>query len=233
MADKVHSLAAKEFLAQKLSAESTARAGEIIDKLIFKYQGQEGPLLTNISFLKHAREQLEGSLNVAKVMAGASVLVPLGAMGLVGGFSAPDLDISLLGIGYHRYFLFHSAIGLAVLRYFYRQWLQGQQCPAGPLGRAANKAAGAALAGLSMGVGLHLMIDVFQPKAVIFPFFGSLVDGTLVDDNIWLMGNSLWAFKIGHDIITLTFARELEAAKKFVYEKFGNNLSIKVFKKGE
>jgi hypothetical protein len=41
-------------------------------------------------------------------------------------------------------------------------------------------------------VGCHLLLDVFQPKAVIFPFFGSLVEGTLVDDNLWLLGNALW-----------------------------------------
>lgn len=71
-----------------------------------------------------------------------------------------------------------------------------------------------------MGVGVHLMIDVFQPKAVIFPFIGSLVSGTLVDDNIWLIGNSLWAFKIGHDLMVLTVADELEIAKAWVKKKF-------------
>lgn len=90
----------------------------------------------------------------------------------------------------------------------------------GVLRRFGEKVAGFTLGTYAMGVGVHLMIDVFQPKAVIFPFIGSLVNGTLVDDNIWLMGNSLWAFKISHDLMVLTVADELEIAKAWVKQKF-------------
>ncbi len=54
-------------------------------------------------------------------MAQAAVLVPVGLWGLSHGLTAPDLDISLLGIGKHRFFLFHSALGLVALRYFYNK----------------------------------------------------------------------------------------------------------------
>ncbi|HUV07501.1 MAG TPA: hypothetical protein VMX75_07210 [Spirochaetia bacterium] len=100
----------------------------------------------------------------------------------------PDLDIRLLGIGYHRYFLFHSAIipvlGLVLLRkhdiknhvvfLFY-----GFLC------------------GLSLSIGFHLLLDVFQPAAVKFPFVGSLIDGTSIDDRVWEGINSLVCMGIG------------------------------------
>ncbi|OPZ61563.1 MAG: hypothetical protein BWY85_02372 [Firmicutes bacterium ADurb.Bin506] len=84
------------------------------------------------------------------------------------------------------------------------------------------KLTGAALGAYAMGVGVHLAMDVFQPKSVVFPFFGSLVDGTLVDDNIWLLGNSLWAFKIARDVFVISFAPELEAAREYVKTTFGD-----------
>lgn len=151
----------------------------------------------------------------AGTMARASVMVPVSAIGLGKGLCAPDMDISLLGIGAHRYFIFHSAIGLAVLRHYYFKW-QGNEAPKG----LAGKAAGALLGAYAIGVGLHLASDAVHPKAVIFPFFGSLVDGTMVDDNIWLLANSLWAFKIGHDVFALTFGDELKQARQHVADAF-------------
>ena len=38
-----------------------------------------------------------------------AVLVPTGLFAFDQFFSLPDMDISMLGIGSHRYFLFHSA----------------------------------------------------------------------------------------------------------------------------
>jgi hypothetical protein len=149
------------------------------------------------------------------------VLLPVGACGLGHGLSFPDLDISLLGIGNHRFFLFHSAIGLVILRRFYRDCVLKQQNPDRWAARAKRKVAGAMLGGLALGVGIHLAIDVFQPKAVVFPFIGSLIDGTLVDDNIWLIANSVWAFRIAHDVFVLSLADELSQAKEWIAEHFG------------
>ena len=38
--------------------------------------------------------------------------------------------------------------------------------------------------GYLVGVGVHLVTDLFQTKTVMFPFIGSLVDGTSVDDRL-------------------------------------------------
>jgi hypothetical protein len=132
----------------------------------------------------------------------------------------PDLDITLLGVGYHRFFLFHSALGLVGLRYFYKQWLEKQAEPDRWASRVKRKVTGALLGGFATGVGVHLAIDVFQPKSVVFPFFGSLVDGTLIDDDIWLIANSLWAFKIAHDVFALSLADEFKDARQFVEKQF-------------
>jgi hypothetical protein len=78
----------------------------------------------------------------------------------------------------------------------------------------------------AFGLGIHLLADgsfgVFDgEKAVVWGIPGigkieTLVEGTMMDDNLYLLGNSLWAFKIAKDIIVVTYAKELELAKKFV-----------------
>ena len=100
-------------------------------------------------------------------------------------FRFPDLDIRLLGIGKHRYFLFHSAIvpliALWVARKLRHISIVGYLTAAFAIGFLA-------------GVGIHLLTDVFQFKAVMFPFIGSLVDGTSIDDRLWEGGNALLCF---------------------------------------
>lgn len=157
----------------------------------------------------------------------ATLIVPAGLVGLAQGIVMPDLDISLVGIGAHRFFLFHS--GLVVwgleqlyLRYYRQMELDAPSSPpmAGrPMAAYRNharrvlmKVAGGLLGAAAIGVGIHLVIDVFQPKAVIFPVIGSLLDGTLVDDNIWLLGNALWCFRIAHDVFALVLADDLDRA---------------------
>lgn len=218
MTDSVRKLLDQHNMPGRIARESTAAAGKIIDDLLNKYDSTDGVL--SLEYLRQARDEVESCLQGAGQMAQAAVLVPVGVWGLGHGLTAPDLDISLLGIGNHRFFLFHSALGLVALRYFYNKWVESHSDRTGVLRRFGEKVAGFALGTYAMGVGVHLMIDVFQPKAVIFPFIGSLVNGTLVDDNIWLMGNSLWAFKIGHDLMVLTVADELEIAKAWVKQKF-------------
>lgn len=219
MEDSVSNQLRNNYMPKKIARESTASAVGVIDDLVNRINSHEGGL--SLEFLRQARDEVESCIQGGGQLAEAVVLVPVGLWGLSHGFDAPDLDISILGIGNHRFFLFHSAIGLLALRYFYKKWLESQSDRAGFLRRFGEKVAGVALGTYAMGVGVHLMVDVFQPKAVIFPFFGSLLDGTLIDDNIWLMGNSLWAFKIGRDLMVLTVADELESAKVWVGEKFG------------
>jgi hypothetical protein len=53
----------------------------------------------------------------------AAVLVPAGLWALGAGFTFPDRDISILGIGSHRFSLFHSGISVWVLRKLYEAHL--------------------------------------------------------------------------------------------------------------
>lgn len=203
-----------ETLAHRLARENTEKSVQAIDRLI----EENGNHLLDINFLRRAQAEAKQALRSGENVAKVAVLAPVGLFGLIEGLHAPDLDISLLGIGNHRYFLFHSAISLMILRYFYRRWQQ--ESSQGLLERFGQKVAGVALGTYAFGVGIHLALDVVQPKSVVFPFFGSPVDGTLIDDRIWFLGNSLWAFKISHDVFALCMARELETARAWVRERF-------------
>jgi hypothetical protein len=102
-------------------------------------------------------------------------------------FGFPDLDIRLLGIGAHRNFLFHSALITALLFF---------------LARARREKAGWLLAsvlaaGCGVGIAAHLGVDVFQSKSVVFPFVGTLVRGSSVDDRLWLAANSAISLLLG------------------------------------
>ena len=179
-------------------------------------------LIQDFSLYQGMRESLNRGFDSVYKVGSLTVLAPVGAFGLMEGFAAPDWDISLIGIGYHRYFFFHSVFGLLVLRHFYRQWqLRSGQTQHGWKGKVKQKIAGTLFGTVAAGVGLHLLVDVFQPKSIVFPFFGSLVDSTLLDDNIWLLGNSLWAFRISHEVFSLVLADELEMAKDYVAKEFG------------
>ncbi len=204
----------KKFLARNVAWEDTARNLETIDRMIRDHSTD----MLDLFFLQRLSEQGKEFLTDGYQAAKIGVLVPVGFFGLQEGITAPDIDITLLGIGNHRYFLFHSAIGLIVLRYFYTKWRNERSD--GLLRKWGQKIAGAALGAYAFGVGVHLALDVVQPKSVVFPFFGSLVDGTLIDDRVWLLGNSLWAFKICGDVFALCMASELEVARSWVKEKF-------------
>ena len=211
----------QKYLPRRLAIENTKQAGRVIDDILAKQDLGDEELFSDFNLLKQMQEEINQALHGCAAVAKAGVLVPMGLWGLTEGFSAPDLDISLLGIGNHRFFFFHSALGLAVLCHFFNKWQEAATCSPQFIKNAFGKVVGTLLGTYAVGVGVHLMIDTFQPKAVIFPFFGSLVDGTLVDDNIWLLGNSLWAFKIGRDVFSLVLADDLQSAKNYVVSKFG------------
>lgn len=222
--DIVDRILQRKALPRELVIESTQKTGMVIDELLAK--DTSGNPFTSRSFLQAARAEVERTLAGAYDLAKLGVLVPVGMWGLGTGLGLPDVDIRMLGIGNHRFFLFHSALGLVVLRHFYNAWQQSIGDDPSWTNRVKMKVTGTALGTLAMGVGVHLLIDTFQPKSVVFPFFGSLINGTLVDDNIWLLGNSLWAFKIGHDVFALSMAQEMQAAKQFVSDHFGNKLVL-------
>jgi len=154
--------------------------------------------------------------NCAKVV----VLVPPGLFALAAGFHFPDQDISLLGIGYHRFFLFHSGISIWMMRKVYEAYLARNGDSQLLRDRVVKKILGVAAGGFAFGVGCHLLVDTLQPKAVVFPFFGSLIDGTMVDDNLWLLCNALWCFKISHDLFALALGDDLPKVKAYVHRTF-------------
>ncbi len=99
-----------------------------------------------------------------------------------------DRDIALLGSGYHRYFAFHSALVPLLLFWAAR----GRWRPRWLASLAAGVAAGAAAA-----FTVHLLIDSFQSKNVVFPFATTLVRGTSLDDRLWLLANSVASLALG------------------------------------
>jgi hypothetical protein len=119
--------------------------------------------------------------------------------GAVVGYGLPDKDITLLGIGSHRNFAFHSVGPAAGVTLFGSLFLR-------VLGRAARRVRRkderavlafvasnlvVATGGVSAGVGMHLLEDVLLDgnKAVAGPWGGTIVTGTSVDDNAWFLVN--------------------------------------------
>jgi hypothetical protein len=126
----------------------------------------------------------------------AGILLPVSSLSFSSVVKLPDLDIKLLGIGWHRYFLFHSAIGVWILQQFfdtYNEYLDNKEHPG-----SVKKIFGAIGAGASAAIGLHLLKDgafgYFEgEKSVVFGFPGifkrnTLIKGTYIDDNIWSLG---------------------------------------------
>ncbi|HPQ71345.1 MAG TPA: hypothetical protein PKW95_19615 [bacterium] len=149
-----------------------------------------------------------------------AVLVPTGLFSLSAGFAFPDKDISLLGIGNHRFFLFHSGVAVWMMRKVYEAQLARTGNSKLLRDRVVNKIVGVAAGAAAFGVGCHLFVDIFQPKSIVFPFFGSLVTGTLVDDDLWLLANGLWCFKMGSDMMTLALGDDLPLVKAYVQRTF-------------
>lgn len=144
----------------------------------------------------------------------------LGPLALRSGWEFPDLDITWLGIGAHRNAFFHSAaipwIGLRCV-----QWANEKTQKDYPWLANLIRKIGGTLVGLgSFAIGVHLLVDVFQPKAVLFPLIGSLVGGTLFDDTLWLLGNAIAAFVAGVKCLRYAWGKELleemEKARAFL-----------------
>ena len=152
------------------------------------------------------------------------VLLAAGALALEGvaiGDAIPDKDITLLGIGYHRFWALHSAAAAWVARDFV------QRVDLATAGETANplviKLAASAAAGGAVGIGIHLLKDgafgkLDGQKSVVFGVPGlfrrnTLVKGTYLDDDAWLLGNSLWAFKIASDLLVLAYGDDFAVAR--------------------
>jgi len=155
----------------------------------------------------------------------AGLLIPAAILSFTSVMPLPDLDIKLLGIGWHRYFLFHSAMGLWIMKEFfdtYSEYAEGKG--------TEEKIFGSIGAGCAAAIGLHLLKDgafgYFEgEKSVVFGFPGifkrnTFIKGTYLDDNLWLLANSLWAFKVSKDIFVIAFGEEISVVKDFIYKNF-------------
>ncbi|MDN5363289.1 MAG: hypothetical protein PWQ91_350 [Eubacteriales bacterium] len=218
--DYLRRIVREGLLPDRLVRERKEGAARVIEDLLRRQrEGRQIP--DSGGLLAKTKRELKDFLYSGRAVE-LAVLAPVGVWGGIIGGWLPDTDISILGIGVHRYFLFHSTFGLLALRYLYSLWCKSSQHgKKGLVEETLQKIAGVVLGTCAFGVGIHLLVDAFQPKAVVFPFFGSLIDGTFVDDNIWLLGNSLWAFKIGADLFAFCLADELAVAKRWVRENFG------------
>ena len=75
----------------------------------------EGNLFNN----EKVRKETRNWEDITRDYANAAVLVPVGAWSFSEALSFPDFDISMLGIGNHRFFLFHSAASAWALKTLY------------------------------------------------------------------------------------------------------------------
>ena len=180
MDDTIDWVVRSNYTARRIAQDSTEDAVLIIDKMVAEERAG-GDNRLSLEFLRKVRDDVSAYLKGPVAITKLSVLVPVELFGLTHGFKLPDKDIRLLGIGRHRFFLFHSAMGVAVLSYLYRRWLEEGSNDI--LSRCGHKVAGALLGSYALGVGIHLMTDVFQPKAVIFLSWVAS-QGTLVDEHL-------------------------------------------------
>lgn len=183
-----------------------------------------GTQAAGVTFNQTFYEEVRASASYWQERAGhcakAAVLVPAGLFTLSLGFNFPDHDISILGIGHHRFFLFHSGISVWMMRKVYEAYLARNGDSQQLRDRVVRKILGVAAGGLAFGVGCHLLIDTIQPKAIVFPFFGSLIDGTMLDDDLWLLGNAVWCYKMSHDLFALALGDDLPKVKAYVQRTF-------------
>jgi hypothetical protein len=148
------------------------------------------------------------------------VILPTALAGISTGNIIPDLDIRVMGLGWHRYFLSHSALGAHLLKRF---WESHNDFVSRNPDDKTGKLVGTFLAAGALSLGIHLLADgsfgIFDgEKAVVWGIPGigkvdTLIEGTLIDDNLYLLGNSIWAFKTAKDILVITYAKEVKLFK--------------------
>ena len=183
------------------------------------------PIASLTAAAQHTLGQLWARVPLSwQVLLEAGVLVPVGLVSLGYGLAWPDLDIRLLGIGWHRYFLFHSAAAAWLLREFarsYSTWVQRD-----PTAPRLQKVVAAIAAGGAVGIALHLLKDALidGDKTVVFGIPGlrlnTLVPGTHVDDDLWLVANGLWALRIARDVVALAYGEEERAVREYLASHF-------------
>ena len=222
--DEISNIIRNYMLPDRLSEELSWNVIQIFERKLEETDatpaGELSVAVLDKGFYKQViREAKAWSVGI-KGVAEATVLLPASYIGFSQALVFPDLDITTLGIRNHRFFLFHSAFAVWAMKKLYDTMLARQSGKHTVADKFVNKVLGVLGGSAAWGIGVHLIIDVFQPKSIVFPFVGSLVNGTLIDDNIWLLGNSIWCFKIGHDLFVLALGDDLKKVKSFVSDTF-------------
>ncbi len=190
----------------------------------------DNELILDRSFYEKILSEISSLVDGSQTAAKFAAFVPSSIIGFKLGVGFPDNDIRIIGIGNHRYFLFHSGISVYIFKKMYDAYIM-RSTKKGKPDKFVEKIIGVLIAGGAFGTGVHLLTDVFQPKSVVFPFFGSLVDGTLIDDDIWLLGNALWCFKLGKDLLITSIGDDLDRVKSFVIKEFAKPILKNIQKK--
>lgn len=162
--DWINRIVARETLSERLTRASTENGMAHIEALLGNQldsdDARDRPsLLDGAGRLRELQTALKPLVSLTYNVAKMSILVPSGLWGLSKGIAAPDLDIRFLGIGRHRFFLFHSALGLVVLRRLYRMWVESTEDKnhLWPY-RVVHKVTGAALGAYAVGVGIKTTV---------------------------------------------------------------------------
>lgn len=225
----------QESALQRISSNAIARPVVELDAAaIRRLEAQvaaEAPFRLTTSIQATARRAWASVPASAQVTCEAGVIAAAGLFSVAGalvGNSFPDRDISVLGIGSHRFWAFHSAAAAWALREFVGAMqamsTEGERPP------AATRIAAMAAAGGAAGIGFHLVKDgafglLDGQKSVVFGIPGLLaadtaISGTFIDDDAWLLGNSFYCFKIARDLAVFAFGPEMATARAWALDTF-------------
>ncbi|MDE3269080.1 MAG: hypothetical protein OYH77_02220 [Pseudomonadota bacterium] len=133
-----------------------------------------------------------------------------------GGYSLPDKDIALFGIGGHRNFFTHSvvpALLVALLVKFMIRVIDEIFIKTKNAGRRAlaviKNHLMLIIGGFSTGVAVHLLEDgILEPSGTIRgPGFNTFISGTTLDDQAYLVVNGLFSTIFGKKAVSGMISR--------------------------
>ena len=149
-------------------------------------------------------------------IARTGVQIKAGLTGFGAGYLFPDVEVLFLGIGGRGRWLAQSGVpvwGAERLARYLLQEKAGAQAAAGKGGRwQARKelygtVAAPLLTGFSAGLGLRLVQDALNVQGL--PGIGRIIIGgrAMVLERIWMLGNGIWCFAMGKDLLMVTLGR--------------------------
>ncbi|MCC6446670.1 MAG: hypothetical protein IT210_24870 [Armatimonadetes bacterium] len=174
-------------------------------------------------------ESLAGLLDRTPRWVKTAAQIKLGIGGAVSGFLFPNLDAKLLGVGAKANWFFHSSVPPLVLSRLNDLINAIEEVPEDVIDgndaavydrkrrrlrkEMAQVVGAPLLAGFSLGVGVHLLIDSFTPKEIIgFPIEWLLRGGKMLD-SVWLFSNGVMCFKVGAEAIMVARTGEADLAR--------------------